>query len=150
MSGITLLFYHPKDPKNVEDIARVSERLGVELLVVPRPGGPSLEGLEVGFKSVSLEEAIRMLKRCYRVLVETYGFRYIDEAPIDCDAECIALILGAEDYGVPRHIADMLEPHVVARIPMAVEGMSYNVASSAVMALYEVIARCRSVDKKVA
>lgn len=147
---LLLVFYHPKDPKNVEDIALVAERLGAELLVVPRPHGPSLDGLRGRFETLSLEELVERVKGCYRVLVETYGFSYLDEAPIDCSAACIALFLGAEDYGIPRHVADLLEPHVVARIPMAVEGMSYNVASSAVMALYEVVSRCRRVDKEVA
>ena len=147
---LLLVFYHPKDPKNVEDIAIVAERVGAELVVVPRPGGPSLEGVHGRFRTASLGEVVEELRGCYRVLVETYGFTYLDEAPVDCSARCIALILGAEDYGVPRHVADALEPDVVARIPMAVEGMSYNVASSAVMALYEVVARCRSLDKEVA
>ena len=136
---IVLLFYHPKDPKNVEDIAKIASSTGAELLVVPRPGGPRLE--PQGYKLVSLEEAVKELSGCFKVLLETYGFQYLDEAKVDC-GDCVALILGAEDYGVPRHIADMLEPHVVARIPMRVEGMSYNVASSATMGLYEIVSRC--------
>ncbi len=139
MTRVRILFYHPKDPQNVDDIARIASALGAELLVVPRPGS-SLEPR--GYRLVGLEEAREELRGCYRLLLETYGFNYLHEAPIDCDAPCIALILGAEDYGVPRHVADVLEPSVVARIPMAVEGMSYNVAASATMALYEVYSRC--------
>ncbi len=136
---VLIVFYHPKDPKNVEDIARVAAGVGAELVVVPRPGSrlePS------GYRVASLEEVAEELKPCYRLLLETYGFHYLHEARIDCKTGCIALILGAEDYGVPRHVADVLEPHVVARIPMAVEGMSYNVAASATMGLYEVVRRC--------
>ncbi len=137
---ILLVFYHPKDPKNVEDIARVSRSIGAELIAVPRPGGPRLEeGLA---RLATLEEVLGEVRSCYRILLETYGFTYLDEARVEC-GECIALFLGAEDYGVPRHIADVIQPHVVARIPMRVEGMSYNVASSAVMALYEIVSRCR-------
>lgn len=139
---VVLLFYHPKDPKNVEDIARVASRLGAELLVVPRPGGPSLEGVEPRPRIVSLEEAAEELRGCFKLLLETYGFRYLDEVELDCGRGCIALILGAEDYGFPRHLAEALGVDEVARIPMAVEGMSYNVASSAVMGLYEVYSRC--------
>ncbi len=137
---VLLIFYHPKDPKNVEDIARVSRSVGAELLVIPRSNGPRIE--EESARIVTLEEAVDETRRCYRVLLETYGFTYLDEARIECGNECITLILGAEDYGVPRHVAEMLQPHVVARIPMRVEGMSYNVASSAVMALYEIVSRC--------
>ena len=139
---VVILFYHPKDPKNVEDIARVASRLGVELLVVPRPGGPSLGGVEPRPRIVSLGEAAELLRGCFKVLLETYGFRYLDEVGLDCEAGCVALLLGAEDYGMPRHVAEALGVDEVARIPMAVEGMSYNVASSAVMGLYEVFARC--------
>ncbi len=137
---LLLVFYHPKDPKNVEDIARVAASVGAELVVVPRPGS-RLEAS--GYRVASLEEVVGELRRCYRLLLETYGFQYLHEARVDCSAECVALILGAEDYGVPRHVADVLEPHAVARIPMAVEGMSYNVAASATMGLYEVVHRCR-------
>ena len=140
MERLIILFYHPKDPKNLEDIAAMAERLGGETLAIPRPGGPRVE--ETRARIVSLEEARRLVEGCHRILLETYGLTYLDEAEIDCGAQCITLILGAEDYGVPRHVAEALEPHTIARIPMAVEGMSYNVASTAAMALYEIVSRC--------
>jgi len=77
------------------------------------------------------------------IVLETYGLMYIDEAvrllSQNGDTGCIAVTLGAEDYGIPPEVAARLPGrHVTAKIPTAVQGMSYNVVVSAAIALYEV------------
>jgi len=135
---IVVVFYHPKDPANVEDMKRIVEDLGGDLLIIPRKGV-----LEDHPNAVSLEEAITRVSVCKKILLETYGFNRLDEIGLEC-GKCIAIIVGAEDYGVPPAIGEKFSPDVVARIPMAVEGMSYNVVSTVVMALAEITYKCRS------
>ena len=135
---IVVVFYHPKDPANVEDMKRIVEDIGGDLLIIPRKGV-----LEDHPNAVSLEEAIARISACEKVLLETYGFDRLDEVDLEC-GKCIAIIVGAEDYGVPLAISEKFSPNVVARMPMAVEGMSYNVVSTVVMALTEILYKCRS------
>ncbi|HIP65723.1 MAG TPA: hypothetical protein EYH08_04255 [Pyrodictium sp.] len=135
---IVVVFYHPKDPANVEDMKRIVEDFGGDLLIIPRKGV-----LEDHPNAVSFEEAVSRIRSCEKILLETYGFNRLDEIDLEC-SRCIAIIVGAEDYGVPQTVGEKFSPDVVARIPMAVEGMSYNVVSTVVMALAEIVYKCRS------
>ena len=135
---IVVVFYHPKDPANVEDMKRIVEDLNGDLLIIPRKGV-----LEDHPNAVSLEEAIARISACEKVLLETYGFEHLDDVNLEC-SKCVAIIVGAEDYGVPPTVGEKFLPDAIARVPMAVEGMSYNVVSTVVMALTEIVYKCRS------
>ena len=88
----------------------------------------------------SLDEVVRMLPSdTFYVVLETYGLRFLHEAEIPLENH-IAIVVGAEDYGIPEEAVAVIpeQSRVVARIPGAVQGMSYNVASTVAMAVYEV------------
>lgn len=146
---INVVFYHPKNPQNLHDVAALAASLRANLYVILRPGVDyKLEMLQYRARTrlkivQSMAEAVNSIGDAVYIVLETYGDRYLHEIEIDKDK--VAVIIGAEDYGVPRHVLDSLEkPIVVAKIPTAVQGMSYNVASSLAMALYEVVRRFRA------
>ncbi|BES82033.1 TrmH family RNA methyltransferase [Pyrodictium abyssi] len=146
---INVVFYHPKNPQNLHDVAALAASLRANLYVIPRPGVDyKLEMLQYRARTrlkivQSMAEAVNSIGDAVYTVLETYGDRYLHEIEIDGDK--VAVIIGAEDYGVPRHVLDSLEkPIVVAKIPTAVQGMSYNVAASLAMALYEVVRRFRA------
>jgi tRNA (cytidine/uridine-2'-O-)-methyltransferase len=136
-----IIFYHPKNPQNVADLASLAAHKRSPLIVVPRPGGEHIAVAETPrhhiIQAASLREATEKLpgNTLYLVL-ETYGKRYITDISFE-NEDCIALVLGAEDYGIPPSMLDSLPRHLVAKIPVAVQGMSYNVVVSAAIALYE-------------
>ncbi|MET1101477.1 MAG: TrmH family RNA methyltransferase [Pyrodictiaceae archaeon] len=135
---LAIIFHHPKDLRNLADVARIAARLGARLLVVSRPGRPDIIDYAVNsgaYVASSLEEAIRLLGSDYELVVlESYGDTCIEE--YEPSTERIALIIGAEDYGVPRQLIERLPVRpVIAKIPMAVQGMSYNVVVALAIAL---------------
>jgi len=89
---------------------------------------------------LSLEElAAELGDDVFYLVLETYGTVLLSEVDLS-SMEKLALVLGAEDYGIPPEEVGKLpkERTVVARIPSTVQGMSYNVASTLAMAVYEV------------
>lgn len=90
----------------------------------------------------SLEEIVDREPDSLFIVLETYGTKYITEIEIH-GLSSIVLIIGAEDYGIPISEASKLPRSIIARLPVSVEGMSYNVVSSLVMALYELKRRAR-------
>jgi len=137
---LVVVAYMLRDERNLGDIAAIASSLGAECLVVERPGGP---GAPMGCRSVSAGELRGLLGGCRVVVLETYGDRLVTDG-LPCGG-CVAVVVGAEDYGVPRELAAGLGADVYL-IPVAVEGMSYNVVSSLVMALYELARSCKSGD----
>ncbi len=84
----------------------------------------------------SLEKITNYEPNSLFIVLETYGTRYLNEIEVQ-PSQDVVLVIGAEDYGLPLNEAAKLPHSVVARLPTNVEGMSYNVVSSLVMAIYE-------------
>lgn len=136
------MFYHPKNHLNLHDAAYITYSIGSVLYVVPRSKVEyKLEILPEKIRNRiriigSIDEVTRYEPDSFYIVLETYGIRYLSEVRIPYDRN-VVLIIGAEDYGVPRDELSTLPHHVVAKLPVSVEGMSYNVVASLVMALYE-------------
>lgn len=79
------------------------------------------------------------------LLLETYANKLITEVSIE-PSKSVVLVFGAEDYGIPPNEAEKLGEREELLIPVAVEGMSYNVVASIVMALYEVKLRAKNLE----
>ncbi len=136
-----IVFYHPKNPQNLLDVASIAAIRRVPLYVVKRPGqlyeimqrpGLHVEWLE------DIEELRDHVQPEDMILVlETYGLRYLHETDL-ASAKRLWIVVGAEDYGIPPDEAARLPGRrVVAKIPIAVQGMSYNVVVSLSIAVYE-------------
>ncbi len=91
----------------------------------------------------SLDEVINYEPKSFFIVLETYGTKYLNEIEVQPDRD-VVLVVGAEDYGIPVNEAAKLPHSIVARLPTSVEGMSYNVVSSLVMAIYELKRRQES------
>jgi tRNA (cytidine/uridine-2'-O-)-methyltransferase len=140
---LSIAFYHPKNPQNLWDVAAVAEALKANLYVVPRPTADyKLDQLPRSLRSrIKLIDSLGRLSELERgsefIVLETYGDKLITELRPHCGD--VVLIVGAEDYGVPMEALSGLESYSTYLIPVAVEGMSYNVVTSIVMAAYEVL-----------
>ncbi len=137
---LVVVAYMLRDERNLSDIASISSMLGAECVCVERPGGPPAPK---GCRAVDGGGLTAALRGCRVVVLETYGERLVVEG-LPCGG-CLAVVVGAEDFGVPRGLADELGAEVY-QIPVAAEGMSYNVVSSLVMALYELARGCGGRD----
>ena len=140
---LSIAFYHPKNPQNLWDVAAVAEALNANLYVVPRPSADyKLDQLPRAMRSKvkligSLSELKALEKDAEFIVLETYGDRLITELSLEC--RDVVVIVGAEDYGVPVEALSGLDSYSTYLIPVAVEGMSYNVVTSIVMAVYEIL-----------
>ncbi len=136
------MFYHPKNHLNLHDAAYIAYSTGSILYVVPRPRVEyKLEMLPGKIRNRiriinDINEVTRHEPDSFYIVLETYGIKYLGEVEVPEDKR-IVLVIGAEDYGVPRDALSALPRYVVAKLPVSVEGMSYNVVASLVMALYE-------------
>ncbi len=131
------MFYHPKERANVEDIVRICSALGCEVLVIPRTGskGPVCSLA----KCVdNIMEAMDYVAKCKVIALETCGS---EEALLKASNEpCLSVILGAEDYGLPKEVIELVKKMggYIARIPMSGYGVSYNVVTSLILLLTEI------------
>jgi len=89
-------------------------------------------------RCVDEEGALSEISRCKILVLETEGIdlhlaRLVDEKI------CISVVLGAEDYGIPKEFIESLKSAgaIVVRIPMCSYGVSYNVVTSLVILLTE-------------
>ncbi len=146
-----VIFYHPKNPLNLGDVLQLCRATGAQLIVVRRPGATyNTEEVVRGQAEIvdKLEEAVaRIPDDATIILLETYALKPLSSC-LEEVGETAAVLVGAEDYGVPRYEVDKLprDRLLLCRIPMAVEGSSYNVASTVAMLLYE--ARRREHERK--
>ncbi len=147
--NIMVIFYHPKNPQNIHDLAFILSHLNIELLVVKRPDTEyNLSSLPQKYlKKVhileSLEEAIKMTMPALYLVLETYADKHLDkvleEALEKYLSNKLVILVGAEDYGIPfSEVKKIPEPVYIAKIPVAVQGASYNVVVATIIALYEV------------
>lgn len=122
--------------------------MGAALLIVQRPDSEAHKravypnGLRVEvYESIEAYAAARQHRVVYIVL-ETYGSVRVDRLAGHCQRTNCVLVVGAEDYGIPLEEAEKLPgERIYARLPTAVWGMSYNVASAVAMAVYELFVR---------
>jgi len=128
----------------VRDMAIIASELGIDLyLVARRQGGVACKDAAI-YENVrcveSLSELAQFIPSNAKILVlETYASRLLNETRICSIQDVCFIVVGAEDYGVPREVLDRLPgDKFLVKIPVAVEGSSYNVVASLVMALYQV------------
>jgi tRNA (cytidine/uridine-2'-O-)-methyltransferase len=150
---ISISFYHPKNPQNLWDVAAIAEYLNANLYVIPRPSIdykldrlPESMRKKIRFLS-NLAELKSYEPKAEYIVLETYGDKLITELSVSCGRD-IVLIVGAEDYGIPPESLSVLDNYTVYLIPVAVEGMSYNVVTSIIMAIYEIFNACRTSNLK--
>jgi tRNA (cytidine/uridine-2'-O-)-methyltransferase len=140
MVEISVVFYHPKNPRNVSDLLTLIKHFEGKVVVVKREGAPmAIPGVEVREDLVDAVKRLAKTGRPFIVVLETYGV-HIDDISIP-RTDHLVVIVGAEDYGVPEHEVERLKSLgyevAVARLPMAVPGTSYNVVASFAILLYE-------------
>ena len=141
---LSIIFYHPKNPSNIVDAALIAGSVAAPLFIVERPGTPiprDVGGRE-GVKVVkSLAEAVQATSSDYYVVLETYGHTCVDELVFPQGVESVALVVGAEDYGLPLEELERLprDRTVVAKIPVGVEGSSYNAVFSMAVGIHYVL-----------
>ncbi len=159
ISELFIIFYHPKDPRNVVDIANliigISKRYGIRcsLIIVPRNDVDkevfnviANELREKLIVSHSLEEIVHSLKNrnCLMVVFETIARSTPDVIREHGCSECVAVFVGAEDYGIPTKYISLIESYggLAVKIPQKVMGFSLNVVVSSYIALYEILRLC--------
>ncbi len=141
-----IVFYHPKNPQNLGDMAALASHKRVPLVVVQRPGEQVRPALPPRARVITVQdirEVGNVFKEALYLVLETYGLRFIEEIELqEGNQGCLVLVVGAEDYGIPEEEAARLPgERIVAKIPVAVQGMSYNVVVSAAIALYVIEAK---------
>ncbi len=141
---LSIIFYHPKNPSNIIDAALIAESVAAPLYIVERPGTPIPRGVRgrEGVKVVkTLVEAVQAAGSDYYVVLETYGYTCVDELVFPHGVESVALVVGAEDYGLPLRELEKLpgDRTVVAKIPVGVEGSSYNAVFSMAVGIHYVL-----------
>ncbi|BEP17083.1 hypothetical protein PYJP_04350 [Pyrofollis japonicus] len=140
--NIGIVFYHPKNHLNLHDVAYIAYSVRAPLYVVKRPNTDYK--LELLPEKVSryivlvndIKEVVEKENSSVFLVIETYATTYVTEVEIDPNQRLI-IVIGAEDYGLPVQELAKIGNYKLAKIPVAVEGMSYNVVSSLVMTLYE-------------
>ncbi|RLE57674.1 MAG: hypothetical protein DRJ40_00195 [Thermoprotei archaeon] len=140
-----VVMYHPKNLKNIIDVAKLVSEVGGELIVVERPRATYTTTQLRNIKVIrDLGELPKQLGRdTTYIVLETYGTQYLHEVEIPKTGN-IAIVVGAEDYGIPREEVGKLPRAKVVKIPCRVQGMSYNVVTVVAMALYEVMRQRKS------
>ncbi len=130
---LRIVFYHPKEVANVEDILSLCREIGCKLVAVPR--GSNRE--EVCKLVECFDDILAALSpNCATLVLETSGSTCIPELR----ESCINVVLGAEDYGLPPVvIKELVERGAkIVKIPMSRYGVSYNVVTALVLLLTEI------------
>ncbi len=143
---IHIVFYHPKNPLNLQDTISVASEVSADIIVVKRPGHNYGNHYTALFYD-DLVDAVLSTKCKQVLLLETYGSLLLWEAISTIKhSECVIVLIGAEDYGVPLWEVERLQANtftvITAKIPVNAVGMSYNVVSALIMALYELMRQC--------
>ena len=141
-----LLLDRVSDMRNVGAILRSAEAFGADAVLMPSAGAPTESGALAKAAAGALERvpmiAVPNLARSMERLKRTRGFWFValadDAADTLADTDLRAptgLVLGAEGAGVRRIVRRACDHE--ARIPMAGDVGSLNVAVAAGIALYE-------------
>ncbi len=135
-----ILMYKLKNLKNILDIAEIAYNVGAVPVLVVRPDFQELEELKGRVVYVeNIETAIQEIGADKKYIVlETYGTKYASELEVEGD---ICIVVGSEDLGIPEDEVKKLPNAEVVKIPMYIQGTSYNVVSSLVMLLQELYVR---------
>lgn len=140
-----IVLYHPKDYENVRDIICVAKSLGIsKIAIVKRSKSeyPYDIASEIQLFN-SLNDIVKAYKDLKYIILETYGSSDISLLRGSCEKR-LGIILGAEDYGIPRYIAELVPDKLIIRLPMKVASTSYNVVTALVVLLYELRKQCTS------
>lgn len=143
---ITVLFYHPKDIKNVIDIHNLLNSINGKLIIIPRNENP--EVIEYCYKSgietyLNFDKFLEVYRDRKFLILETYGNKFIQEVNVN---ENSIIVLGAEDYGFPKELLNKIPDYEVVKIPMGIQGGSYNVVTCLVILIYEILRQKYSKD----
>lgn len=134
------------DPQNVGAAFRSAAAFGARAVVLQDRKSPPLTGvlakaaagaieLVPHVRAVNLGRAVETLRSLGYLTVALEGEAGDDLGPALADARSAALVLGAEGKGVRPSVAEACEKR--ARIPIAPQMESLNVAAAAAIALYE-------------
>ncbi len=136
-----IIMYKLKNVKNILDIAEISYNVGAVPVLVLREDFQEVE--QVKNRVVlydNLEELLKEVGNRKVIVLETYGDKYVHELELGPDEE-VCIMVGSEDLGVPEDEVKKLPNYEVVKIPMLIQGTSYNVVSSLVMLLQELYVR---------
>jgi len=127
---LRIVLYHPKDIANVRDFLSICRALGCSVLAVPRSSNID----EVCSLATCIDSIESFLDpACTTIVLETVG----TTTPPRICTECVNIVLGAEDYGLPENVVKELRERgaQIVRLAMSRYGVSYNVVTSLVMFL---------------
>ncbi len=138
------------DPQNLGAILRVAECAGVTGIVLPRHRAaritPSVTKSAAGaIEHLAMTQVAGIpaaLQRLKELEVWTVGLDMVADTTVfdlQVATDAIALVLGAEGSGVSRLARERCD--VIARIPLAGNLGSLNVATAAAVSCYEVVRR---------
>ncbi len=123
------------------DITSICRDIGARLIVIPRPSS-SFDLKYLSSLGIDIADSLSFIKQYidkgYQIVVlETYGSISIDLFKPSSDR--IVVVLGAEDYGLPKDEISKLGPADIVRIDMAIDGFSLNVVSALVIFLTKLL-----------
>ncbi len=140
MSVRYVIMYKLKNKKNIEDIVNICLKNSIEPILILRE---DVENIEIeSLKTFrNIEEAINYISSECRnityIVLETYGNEYTFDVEYRGN---LCIIVGAEDIGVPEdEVTKIVGNKHIVKIPMKIQGTSYNVVSSFVMLLTEIL-----------
>lgn len=142
------------DPQNLGSILRVAECAGVTGIVLPRHRAARITASVTKTAAGAVEHllmsqvagipaAIRDLKEAG---VWTVGLDMVSDTTVfdmEVATQPVALVMGAEGKGISRLVRERCD--MIARIPLAGQLDSLNVATATAVACYEVVRRRREV-----
>ena len=135
-----VIMYKLKNLKNIEDIVQICKANNIKPIYIQRED-IEIPNIEDILYYRDIEEAYKSIDdgNIKYVVLETYGDKYVNE--IDLSSSDIAIIVGAEDIGIPKDELVKIDSSrvQVVRIPMNIQGTSYNVVTSLVMLITEVM-----------
>ncbi len=136
-----IVMYKLKNVKNIIDIVEISYNIGAVPVLILREDFQEVE--QIKNKVViyeNIEELLREIGNRKVIVLETYGDKYVHELDLR-PGEDVCIMVGSEDLGVPEDEVKKLPNYDIVKIPMLIQGTSYNVVSSLVMLLQELYVR---------
>ena len=145
---IHLVVYHPEIPQNVGNMLRTCAATGTKLhLIGPMPFQLSDDTLKragldyIALTSIAIYESFEDFHQQFPTSIPMYCLtRYGQHTPLDLpkvwDRQDVAIMVGAESTGIPRHVLNLYKDHTL-RLPMKPFARSLNVSNVAAILIYE-------------
>ncbi len=134
-----VVLYKLKNRKNIEDIVNICKNLNVDVIYIAREDVEYVpENIKI-FRNI--EECLREIENVDQyIILETYGNKYLPEVEINGR---VCIVVGAEDLGIPEKEVEKFpkDRTCIVKIPMGRYGASYNVVTSLIMMLTELLIR---------